>query len=785
MSLLARHVVLAVCLLGVALALTIRSARAASDTVSQNAGSATAARGDLDAFMEKVLARREVNRKTIEEYILDETERFALLGPGRAPIHRTRREYTWYVRDGMHVRSPVRFNDAPVGERDRERYEADWIRREKERRARKATLSNDEHEVSLGSDTIQVSGAVVPSEPRFVSEAYFLEFKFEPGRYYLAGREQLEGHDVLRIEYYPTQMFGERGDDRSGRERRRRQHDEHAEREIQSKMNRTSLITLWVDQAEHQIVQYTFENVWLDFLPGAWLVRMDAIRASMAMGQPFAGVWLPRTLEVQAGATLASGSFEVTYDRAFSDYRLAEVETRIGEPRGSPRPQPRREGPAPPVPPSGLEADSGVFEQLGRRPGPFVPEAAPQAEVIREVRVHGNVHLTDAEVLAIAGVREGEPLGPGTIEVIAARLSASRRFETVDVRKRYRSLTDDSDVAIILVVHERPGVRSSGADTRPGTIPGTAASTARRLAGSLMFLPIVGYGDGYGFTYGGRASVVDLLGSGERLSVPLTWGGTRRAAIEVDRSFSSGPITLVAGSWEVRSRENPRFDLRDRRVEVRGRAERVFADRLRAGVEATRGTIGFDAFDDRLWTVGTSLALDTRLDPAFPAQAVYLSGGWTGLHFTLTHPLPGRVNRYSADARGYVRIFRQMVVAVRGQYTGADASLPPYERFLLGGAPTLRGFRAGSFDGDRMLVSSAELRVPVTSVLRGARFGVTAFVDAGKVWDHGQPASSAEWHRGAGGGVFLIASVVRINVDIARGLQTGRTRIHLSSGFAF
>jgi outer membrane protein assembly factor BamA len=90
------------------------------------------------------------------------------------------------------------------------------------------------------------------------------------------------------------------------------------------------------------------------------------------------------------------------------------------------------------------------------------------------VRVHGNVHLTDAEVLAIAGVREGDALGPGTIEAIAARLSASRRFETVDVRKRYRSLTDASDVAIILVVHERP------ASARPGRISGRGRSPARR-----------------------------------------------------------------------------------------------------------------------------------------------------------------------------------------------------------------------------------------------------------------------------------------------------------------
>jgi hypothetical protein len=797
---------------------------------------------ELDTFMEKVLARREVNRRTLEDYILDEQEGFAILGPGRSPIYRTRHEYTWYVRDGMHVRSPVRFNGVSVGDRDRERYEADWIRREQERRERKAKDAKEgvtgTRDVTLGSDGIQVGGAVVPTEPRFVSEAYFLEFKFEPGNYYLAGREQLEGQDVLRIEYFPTRLFGDDDAEKPGRERRRDRRGERTEddveREIETKMNKTALVTLWVDPAEHQIVKYTFENVWLDFLPGAWLVRVDEIRASMTMGQPFAGVWLPREMDIHAGLTLANGSFQVAYDRAFSQYRLAEVETRIGVPKSS-RPAPPRPDPPEPkgsIPPAGPEAafqpdpctvqssrrvrgrpalrvsvgsrrsadlhvssapsraDSTTDEQLvlqhERRPsGPFTAEEAPPAqEIVGEVRVHGNVYLTDAEVLSIARVGVGDTLSDGAVEAITNRLEASRRFETVDVRKRYRSLTDDREVALVLVVHERPGVRPSE-EVEPGALPGTIATPARRVLSTIMFLPIVSYADGYGFTYGGRASAVDAIGAGERLSVPLTWGGTRRAALEMERPFRSGPLTRISGAVEVRSRENPRFDLRDRRVEVRGGAERVFADLLRASVEATRATVSFGALDDRLWTLGTSLALDTRLDPAFPADAVYLAGGWTGLHFTSTHSLPGRINRYTADARGYLRILRQIVVAGRAQYTGADASLPPYERLLVGGSPTLRGFRAGAFDGDRALVSSAELRVPITSVLRGARFGVTAFVDAARVWDEGQPARTADWHRGVGAGVFFIASVVRLNLDVARGLQTGGTRVHLASGFAW
>ena len=86
--------------------------------------------------MEKVLARREVNRKTLDQYILDETESFEILGPGRWPLYRTKRDYTWYVRDGMHVRSPVRYNGVKIGEEARQRYETNWIRRERERQER-------------------------------------------------------------------------------------------------------------------------------------------------------------------------------------------------------------------------------------------------------------------------------------------------------------------------------------------------------------------------------------------------------------------------------------------------------------------------------------------------------------------------------------------------------------------------------------------------------------------------------------------------------------------------
>src|SRR5262245_45385787 len=100
-------------------------------------------------------------------------------------------------------------------------------------------------------------------------------------------------------------------------------------------MNKTALVTLWVDPNEHQIVKYTFDNVWMDFLPGGWLVKVDDIRASMTMGQPFPGVWLLRDMNIHAGVTLAAGSLEAAYLRKFSDYKQADVATKIRIPKQS------------------------------------------------------------------------------------------------------------------------------------------------------------------------------------------------------------------------------------------------------------------------------------------------------------------------------------------------------------------------------------------------------------------------------------------------------------------
>ena len=446
---------------------------------------------ELDRFMAQVLEQRERNAAARLEYVLDEQSRFRITGPGGVPLWGFRGEYTWYARDGVFVRSPVRIDGVTIDEARRREYEADWLQREERRSERRRderrsptrvsrrstrdnarmaverlwgaavdgdlldaiteqarTWGDDHAAIVAAADRIlealggvpvvgfdraverardgfpmleagrllpdevaaMLAGAIVqiapaapaatddefvrflelldlavrfeltmapvdttpaeahadPSvrearaaaladrrqellalaeappgerepaastsaqsawdgiEPRFMSDAYFLDFEFEPGNYYLVGRETLDGHDVLRIEYYPEQMFAEGRVDAGG------DRDPGGDgRDEAVAMDKTSLVTLWIDPAQHQIVRYTFDNLGFDFLPGRWLFRLDDLTASMTMRQPFPGVWLPARIDMRASLSLATGTYEAAATRTYTGYREAETGGRV------------------------------------------------------------------------------------------------------------------------------------------------------------------------------------------------------------------------------------------------------------------------------------------------------------------------------------------------------------------------------------------------------------------------------------------------------------------------
>lgn len=318
-------------------------------TVASAPGAAVSqAQTDLDAFMQKVLAHRDENWKRLQQYILDERQDIEVRGIGNTPLWGEKRDFSWFIRDGYFVRSPVKVNGIAVSETDRRSAEDAFLKQAKTRDARgrgradggvvspiKGAPTGDPQ---VPADMPRDIGGVLSQtrQPGFMDSAYFLRFKFEQGTYGLVGRETLDGQDVLRIEYYPTRLFSHEQDKEtrlksSGESTREQQVDA----EIERLMNKVSLVTLWVEPKQMQIVKYTFDNVNFDFFPAAWLVRVNDAKASMTMSRPIADqkdLWLPRDVDMYFAAMLAIGPFDVRYHLDYHDYKQALTGARMKDP---------------------------------------------------------------------------------------------------------------------------------------------------------------------------------------------------------------------------------------------------------------------------------------------------------------------------------------------------------------------------------------------------------------------------------------------------------------------
>jgi len=325
------------------------------------------AQSDLDALMSQVLARRDDNWKKLQQYTLNERDQLQITALAVFRLYGFDREYLWFPRQGFFVRSPLRADGVKISEEERRRAEDRWLRmsqnREKRAQERRAEgkpdnngkddpdVPNDvpcnvevnsnclvEAEPTQGPGDIVVSGSVEDIvrqsfEPEFIQSANFMRFKFDQGQYALAGREKMLDRDVLKIEYYPKILFRDNDDDRRREGRKPRTADDErsdqAEKDIEDDMNKTSLVTLWVDPAARQILRYEFRNIDMDFLPGRWLMRFDSMRATMQMAEPFPNVWLPASISMRFRLSLGGSPFEGKYDVKYTDYRLPTTTGRI------------------------------------------------------------------------------------------------------------------------------------------------------------------------------------------------------------------------------------------------------------------------------------------------------------------------------------------------------------------------------------------------------------------------------------------------------------------------
>ena len=398
-----------------------------------------------------------------------------------------------------------------------------------------------------------------------------------------------------------------------------------------------------------------------------------------------------------------------------------------------------------------------------------VPSWAVAQETIAEIRVHGNHTTPDADIIGLSGLKPGDPATDARLAEAEQALRTSDRFDDVELRKRFRSIDNPADILIMIVVDERAGV--SADDLTPGF--------GARVRSSMVWWPILNYADGYGFTYGIRPAFTDPIGQDSRLSFPFSWGGERRAGVELERSFNDQRTRAGVAFW-VNRRVNPFFEVPDVRQQVRFEADHAIVPWMRVGGSASIAQVEFgDSYDARQVVGGPHVTFDTRIDPLFPRNAIHTRIGWEAVSFET-----GSAGRWTTDARGYVGIGPRIVVALRGQLERSDGPLPEAEQSLLGGWDSLRGYRTGHRAGDSMAAVSAEVRVPLNSPLRVSKLGVKAFIDAGTVWNSGTSLGDQPFERGIGGGVFLGAAVMKLDLDIAWP-EDGKPRVHFAMGISF
>ncbi len=247
------------------------------------------------------------------------------------------------------------------------------------------------------------------------------------------------------------------------------------------------------------------------------------------------------------------------------------------------------------------------------------------AEVLAEIRVHGNLIVSNDEVIKIAGVTPGEPFGSRTIEDVDR---SSARVEEVPgsagpetVRVDFRSHAD------------RPG------DCRQR---GTSAHRIRRPWDSALRRQTPRHS---------QIHVPSHHRSRGRLRRDV-----RRAPRASGHCRAEEPIVISidVGRNEAR-RDRAGTTVRERAVQPRGtrrrgaaanepgissrmttvsacgsRAERA-AGPLRAGGTVGWQRVSFAGADDRFRSVGGDLTFDTRLDPLVPRNAVYAVASWEHL----------------------------------------------------------------------------------------------------------------------------------------------------------
>ncbi|MEM6694207.1 MAG: autotransporter assembly complex family protein [Pseudomonadota bacterium] len=375
----------------------------------------------------------------------------------------------------------------------------------------------------------------------------------------------------------------------------------------------------------------------------------------------------------------------------------------------------------------------------------------------------------------IAGLPQGAPFSPETVDEVAQRLRRAGAFTSVSLQEADQLGADNSLDMLLSVTDQKP--RRLGFGVELSSLDGLA------LSGFWLHRNIFGGAERLRFD----ASVSNIGGSngidwslGARIETPAPYGADTRAFAFVtlehldEPTFQSDTLSLGVGAgWRISDRLEVELAL----AYNYGETEDAFGTRTFSYISLP-GTATYDTRDNAL-DATEGLFLQAELTPFLG-----IDDAGSGL-------------RSYADARAYRALGERLVVAGRlqfGSIVGAEIrEIDPDFLFFSGGAGTVRGHPFNSLDvtlpggletgGRALLVGSAELRALFTDSIGGVVFADAGYVGAETFYD-----GSGEWHVGAGIGLRYQTGLGPIRFDVAlpvSGDTDEGVQVYLGIGQAF